>query len=333
MTHLSIVFQGPVIPGSNMLYAHLRQTRQAFPEADMIVSTWRISPVQDQQLNTRLEMMGVRLVLSEDPGALTGQDASGVWSTNLNRLLRSARAGLDAVTTPLVVKLRTDTWLSGRQLLPLLEQLTSSSVLPPREPAYQVFRQRVITATWFSRDARGSLPWLFHPGDILLAGLTEDIRLFFSAPLAGPTLFCPSSMPGLWSAWRYVPEQWFWTHAIHQATGRDVFPGNFHHTPQLVSDSERYFLANFVPHSPYRLGLHWPKYWRCYPFRGLFSLYTHTRWKRLASRLQQKPECSCRAGLSFLLTRIWRTGYRLRVCLLRWPPLRALARTLFSHHR
>lgn len=333
MKNLSIVFQGPATPESAELYTYLQQTRQAFPEAEIILSTWHLTPVSDRLLTTRLERIGVRLVLSDDPGPLTGHDASGAWSTNLNRLLCSARAGLAAVTRPRVIKLRSDTWLAGPQLLPLLEQVISQTGLPPREPAYQVFHQRVITATWFARDARGSLPWLFHPGDILLAGLTDDVRLFFSAPLAGPSLFRPAMMPGLWSAWQYVPEQWFWVHAIHRATGKWVFPGNFHSTPALIALSEQYFLANFVPWSPHRLGLHWPKYWRRYPFRGLFSLYTHSRWLRLARRTASGPVHSPRAMASRVLTEIWRTGYRVRARLLRWPPLRALARALFSHHR
>ncbi|MEX3098847.1 WavE lipopolysaccharide synthesis family protein [Serratia ureilytica] len=328
MRDLSIIFQGPATPEDRRLFQHLRQTRQIFPDAEIILATWHLTPVSDHQLQTRAEEIAVRLVLSDDPGPLTGKDPSGQWSTNLNRLLCSARAGLASATRPLAVKLRTDTWLSGRQLLPLLEQIVDPDSLPPREQAYRVFRQRVITASWFARDARGSLPFLYHPGDILLAGLTEDVRLFFMAPLAGPELFCPATMPGLWCAWRFVPEQWLWVHAIHRATGRQVYAGNFQHTPQHIVESERYFLANFVPWSPRQLGLHWPKYWRRYPFRGLFSLYTHTRWRR---RLQGGQ--AVRDAASRLLTGLWRTGYRLRTRCLRWPPLRALARRLFSHHQ
>lgn len=330
MRDLSIIFQGPLPPEDSKLFQHLRQTRQLFPHAEIILSTWHRTPASDNELHIRLEDMAIRLILNDDPGPLTGKDSSGTWSTNLNRLLCSARGGLEAATRPLAIKLRTDTWLSSRQLLPLLEQVVHQDSLPPRDQAYLVFRQRVITASWFARDARGSLPFLYHPGDILLAGLTDDLRLFFSAPLAGPELFHPSAMPGLWSAWRFVPEQWLWVHAIHRATGHHVFAGNFHHTPQQIIDSERYFLANFVPYSSRQLGLHWPKYWRRYPFRGLFSLYTHSRWLR---RIQGEHTAPMRDMASRVLTGIWRAGYRVRAYFLRWAPLRALARNIFSHHQ
>lgn len=333
MKGLSIIFQGPVDPANTELYHYLNRTRKAYPESEIILSTWRLSPRDEQTLTAKIFSLGVRLIQSDDPGPLIGKDASGTWYTNLNRLLCSAKAGLDAATCPLAIKLRTDTYLSNRKLLPLLKEIMPPSPELPREPGFLVFQNRVITATWFARDSRGSLPWLFHPGDILLAGNTDDLRLFFSAPLAGPDLFQPVTAPGMWSAWRYVPEQWFWVHAIRAATGNHVFKGNFHHTPRLVAESERYFLANFIPYSPQKLGLHWPKYWHCYPFRGLFSVYTHTRWKRLAMRYQGIPNYSIRALVSWILTGIWRSGFRMRARLLRRPSLRALARQLFSHRK
>ncbi|ELY3087901.1 hypothetical protein SME02_005008 [Klebsiella aerogenes] len=329
-SNLSIVFQGPVDVMAGQVYHALRQTRRAFPEAEMIVSTWRRTPAEDSLLTVRLQAMGVRLVLSDDPGPLVGEDASGRWLCNLNRLRQSALAGLDAASHPLAIKLRTDTWLSSRALLRLLEQAVLQDAGPPRPPAYRVFRHRVINATWFARDPKGSLPFLYHPGDILLAGLTADVRLFFSAPPADASLFRPARMPGLWCAWRYVPEQWFWVHAIAQVTGRPRWAGNFSTSAQEVGDSEQFYLANFMPVTPRQLGLHWPKYWRCYPLRGLFSLYTPTRWRRRAGDGRPAP---VRALFSRLLTGLWRGGYRLRAQLLRHPGLRRLAKRLFTTRR
>ncbi|EQB8221507.1 WavE lipopolysaccharide synthesis family protein [Klebsiella aerogenes] len=328
MNNLSIVFQGPADVMSPALYRGLQRTRDTFPDAEIIVSTWHRTPMEDRLLQIRLQSMQIRLILSVDPGPLTGTDTSGCWTTNLNRLLCSARAGLAAVSHPLVIKLRTDTWLSSRTLLALLEQDVLQDAGPPRKEAFRVFSHRVINASWFARDPKGSLPFLFHPGDILLAGRTEDVRLFFSAPLADMSLFCPARMPGLWIAWRYVPEQWFWVHAIHQATGRRVYEGNFSHTPALATESEQFYLANFVPYSPGALGLHWPKYWRSYPFRGLFSVYTHSRWCRRAGYGRSSP---VREIISRGLTALWRNGYRLRAVLLRHPGIRRVAKSLFSH--
>ncbi|WP_449567280.1 WavE lipopolysaccharide synthesis family protein [Lelliottia nimipressuralis] len=326
MNRLSIVMQGPVREGDRVLpdvLRHIHRTRLIFPEAELIVSTWHATPVADQALYQMLASDGVRLVLSDDPGALSASDGQMVYHTNLNRMLRASQAGLAAATRPLAVKIRTDTWLSERRLLLLLDSyiLTSKEGVP-RNPEYRVFRARVINASWFARDARGSLPYLYHPGDILLAGLTEDIRLFFSAPEATASLFHPDTMPGLWSAWRYVPEQWCWVHAIAAVTGTSPWPGGFDYREADIVNSEQYYLANFVPFSPGTLGLHWPKYWRRYPLRGLFSTYTHRRWRYLA-----RETAGGRFGRSAslpgrLMSGVWRTGYCLRVRMLRQPCIR-----------
>ncbi|TNV22510.1 hypothetical protein FH968_00145 [Buttiauxella sp. B2] len=328
MDTLSIVFQGPVVEGGGPPHPALffiQRTRQCFPHAEMIVSTWYRTPEADAALLAQLSVMDVRLVLSEDPGALTGSDGAGTWLTNLNRLRVSAQAGLAAATRPLAVKLRTDCYLGSRALVGLLNRHVVADDGLARDGHFQVFSRRVINASLFARDARGSLPYLFHPGDILLAGRTADVRLFFSAPPATPALFAPATMPGLWCAWRYVPEQYFWVHAIHQATDRWVYDGNFHYTPAQVAASEQYYLANFRVTTPSQLGLRWPKYWRRYPLRGLFSVYTPSRWQRLYLRNQGSvPRLSVLARMEELMTGVWRTGYRLRTRILRCPPLRRL---------
>ncbi|MFP3524598.1 WavE lipopolysaccharide synthesis family protein [Pantoea sp. SIMBA_072] len=338
MRNLSIVFQGPAADRHGRLspavVRHLARTRRAFPAAEIILSSWKCCPDPAWTWQGDLRPLGVRLVLSNDPGALSGTISGCRYVTNLNRLMVSACAGLAAATRPLAVKLRTDSALRNRKLVSLLAQhVLQESPAVPRDPAFRVFQSRVINASWYARDARGSLPYLYHPGDIFLAGWTEDLRLFFSAPAAGPTLFSPSSLPGLGCPWRFVPEQWFWVHAIYRATGRWVYDGNFRHAEGSVADSEQWYLANFVPFSSRALGFSWSKYWRCYPLRGLFSVYTHVRWRRLAARYQGRRVVSLAALGDALLTRIWRCGYRVRRRLLRLYLLRRIALRLFVHRR
>lgn len=334
MNTLSIVFQGPA--GQNgELSAEVRQnllrTRAAFPQAELIVSTWHYSPAADKALHNKLRALDITLVLSHDPGPIIATDSSGRYITNLNRMLVSARAGLAAASRPLAVKLRTDTWLSGRKLADLLRRHVLDEAEPVREVEFRIFKSRVINVCWFARDARGSLPYLYHPGDILLAGRTEDVRLFFSAPLADKGLFRPARMAGLWSAWRYVPEQWCWINAIYHATGRRVFAGNFDYSPAQLAKSERYFLANFVPYRPRQLNFHWPKYWRRYPFRGLFSTVTPARWRRMASRYQGGVTYSLLSHVDEVLTAVWRAGYCLRAKLMSIRNIRKLLMFLFFH--
>lgn len=332
MNSLSIVFQGPVLCNgklNNNIVRNISRTRKVFPNSEIIVSTWHCTAKHELALLRQMADVNVTVVLSQDPGAIIGRDQSGEWVTNINRLLLSSQAGLQKVTRPLVVKLRTDTCLYGRSIESLLERFVLTDEGPARDEVYKVFKKRVINGSWFARDAEGSLPYLFHPGDIFLAGLTEDVRLFFSAPLADSGLFSPSSMQGLWCAWRYVPEQWFWIHSIQQATGKTVYEGNFTYTPEYIEASGRYYLANFVPFSSRTLKLQWKKYYRRYPLRGLFSVYTHARWLRLAARYEGKRQCGFTALADRVFTGVWRRGYILRAWLIRIPFIRRLARKLF----
>ncbi|RTP97287.1 hypothetical protein EKN38_22380 [Enterobacter sp. WCHEn045836] len=333
MKNLSIVFQGPILRGATVCMSavsNIRRTREAFPEAEIIVSSWRCTPGTEQYFRTLMAEMRVHVVLSYDPGPLVNYDESGQWVSNLNRQLVSSAAGLRCATRPLSLKLRTDTCLSGRGVVPLLQRYVLDSEGPGREMHYSVFKKRVINASWFARDARGSLPFLFHPGDIFLAGLTEDVRLFFSAPLADESLFSPARRPGLWCAWRFAPEQWFWIHAVRSVTGKMEYEGNFAYAREKVEASERYYLANFVPFESGKLDLYWKKYWRRYPLRGLFSLYTHSRWLRLAEVYSGKREHPLTLP-DRILTYVWRIGYILKVALLCLPIIRRLAKSLFVH--
>lgn len=336
MKEISIVFQGPVSDRDGLLKTevmkYLACTRRAFPSAEIILSSWRCSPDQVRVWQQHLGPLNVRLVLSDDPGAITGTINDNRYITNLNRLRVSAQAGLAAATRPLAVKLRTDSFLRNRRLVSLLKQhVLKDTPGLSRDPAFCVFQARVINASWFARDARGSQPYLYHPGDIFLAGYTEDLRLFFSAPAAGQTLFSPARMPGLGCPWRFVPEQWFWVHAIHQATGNWVYDGNFRYSESNIAASEQFYLANFVPFSARALGFSWPKRWRCYPLRGLFSVYTHARWQRLAANYQGRDTYSLSAVTDKFLTRVWRGGYQLRGFLLRCSLIRRVALRLFVH--
>lgn len=336
MESLSIVFQGSVWREGAFcpeVRKHIQCTQQIFPAAEIIVSSWKSNSIADAALQRELEAMNCRVVLNDDPGVLVARDKAGEYRNNVNRLLCSAYAGLQAATRPLAIKLRTDTRLYGRGVENLLQRYVLQGEGPARHTAFQIFESRLINASWFARDAHGSLPFLYHPGDILLAGRIEDMRLFFSAPFAGQDLFHPASMPGLWVSWRYVPEQWLWVHAIKKVTGRIVYKGGLQFTVRDRESSDRYFLNNFVPFRPYQLQLWWPKYWRRYPLRGLFSTMNYRRWMRLNRWYSQGKAGKPYGLLEHSLSALWRGGYILRTALLQQPAIRRIAIRIFSHHR
>lgn len=338
MHNLSIVLQGPLGDAGELspaIWRYILRTRRTFPRAELIVSSWKVNPEHDEQLHARMARHGIVLALSDDPGPLIGYDRGGKYITNVNRQLLSSQVGLALVTRPLVIKMRVDCYLYSRRLVALLASRVMSLDGLVRDERFAIFHSRVINLNLYARDARGSIPILFHPGDILLAGKTSDVQAFFAAPQAShDSLFLSSTTTGIWSAWRYVAEQYYWVNAIAKATGKWVFEGNIAHSAALRESSERYYLANFIPYSARQLGVRWPKYWRCYPLRGLFSVYTQRRWLRLYHRLNGK-RTSLTPGvvLDSIGTFIWRTGYRLRTTLMRIPLIRKVLFALFSHRK
>lgn len=338
MQNLSIVLQGPLGDAAELprtTWKYILRTRRTFPLAELIVSGWKTSPERDSQLHAQLAGQNIILVLSEDPGPVVGYDRGGKYVTNVNRQLISSRAGLAAATRPLAIKMRIDSYLYSRKLVRLLTSRVLALDGLDRDDRYTVFQSRVINLNLYARDARGSIPILFHPGDIMLAGKTADVRAFFAAPLAHhDDLFHPTATAGLWSAWRYVSEQYYWVQAITKARGVTVFEGNTAHTAALRDSSERYYLANFIPYSPRQLGFRWPKYWRSYPLRGLFSVYTQRRWLRLHHQVHgQSTPLTPILLLDMAGTLIWRACYRLRARIVRVPHIRRVLLALFSHRK
>ena len=334
MKELSLIIQGasgtPEYPFEAMMLG-LTRLRELFPLAEIILSTWQWSGERLAQNEETLRMFDIKLVQNQDPGPLEIRDRGCKYRTNINRMLISSQAGLNAATRPLAVKIRSDCFLTGRRIVELINNYVLNEALIKREKTFSVFSKRIITASWFSRDARGSLPFLFHPGDIFLAGRTEDLQLYFSAPLVTTSVFAPASAPGLWCAWRYVPEQWLWVNAIFKRHHRWVFEGNFSTEPCMVGLSERYFLANFVVFNPRELNLRWPKYWKRYAGRGLFSIYNRCRWLQLYSRIYSEPNGRGGNLLSYNFTFLWRSGYRVRSRLLAIPFVRRIALNLFTY--
>ncbi|EDS5739612.1 hypothetical protein INI85_003657 [Salmonella enterica] len=334
MEALSIVIQGPIetsecsIP---VIMKRLRQMRVLFPLAEIILSTWCFTPNEEWLRQKQLKVMGIKVIQSPDPGPLECTDGSGKYRNNINRLLVSTQAGLAAVTRPLTIKMRSDCFLSGRAIIGLLNQFFADDMVLHRQHDYAVFSRQLITSSWVTRDARGSLPYLFHPGDIFIAGRTEDVRLYFSAPLATTAIFSPVTTSGMWCAWRYVPEQWLWVNAIFKQRGKWVFDGNFSTSSDLIERSERYFLSNFIVFNPRQLALHWPKYRSKYLCRGLFSTYNYRRWRYCYNQVfGTKRERLLGATFSVPIF-IWRQGYRFRVRLLRNTAIRRIALCIFSH--
>ncbi len=284
MRPLSIIFQGAVIHNNRLccdVIENIAITRHHFPEDEIILSTWKMSVLLRQRLQESLKPLQIVIIENEDPGPLVYREGEARWVTNINRMIISSREGIGRATHTEVIKLRTDSRLYNRNLTYFLRHRNEEEQLYPRDQAYSLFRQRVINGNLFARNARGYMPYLFHPGDILLAGNKKDLFALFDIPLADESIFEVCFCFSVFSLMRYVPEQYLWVKYIEKMTGVSEFPGNRFSSEKLKVTSEKFYINNFVPYSSEVLGFLWNKYSEVYKNKGLSSVYTTSDWVML----------------------------------------------------
>jgi len=284
MENISIIFQGRVLDEGKIcsgVMTNIATTRRQFPDDEIILSTWNLNLKIREELLGQLQPLKVRLVESQDPGPLVYQQKNARWITNVNRMIVSSRQGIRQARYELVIKLRTDSLLYQSDIRDILLRRQEDERNFPRDPEYALFRQRVINGNVFARNARGHMPYLFHPGDIFLAGNREDLLDLFDIPLADSSVFEVCFCFSIFSLMRYVPEQYLWVRYIEKIKGRVEFPGNAVFTETLRERSEKYYVSNFIPYSSEQLGFRWSKHQRVYKNKGLSSVYRLEDWRNL----------------------------------------------------
>ena len=101
---ITIVFQGPI--SDKFTKKCLLSARKFFPEAHILLSTWRDSNVNGLDFDT--------LILNDDPG--TNLMMSGKYQSNCFRQIISSCNGLKACKTKYVLKIRTDICLTNKNI-------------------------------------------------------------------------------------------------------------------------------------------------------------------------------------------------------------------------
>lgn len=236
---VSVVIQGAV--GAELADS-VRSVRQKLPKAEIILSTWEGSQIpQDLPLNV--------CVLSADPGAKPAVK-DGKISNNTNRQLVSTIAGLRKASRPYALKLRTDFQLRHTGFI------DGYSTEDIRDNQYVLFKQKIVIpnyATRFPTPNTASYP--FHPSDLSLFGLTEDVITFFDVPKVDDpdwdwALRHASNIP--WDVNtplflpRYAPEQHFFINSL-RGRGHDIDCEYYHDTRGKISEiSRRYLVNNFI---------------------------------------------------------------------------------------
>lgn len=310
MKNISFVVQGPVNKQSNKedgVYSTaqvLASIRKWYPQAEIILSTWKDADVAGLTYD--------QLVLSDDPGGFLH---NGVMINN-NRLILSAKAGILKASNPYVVKTRTDILITNNSLQSTLKYIT------PIHSPYGVFTHFILSTIYYVRNPL-KLNLVFHPSDIFLVGLKEDLLCLFDIPVASRDFFVNED-----NSTKTTIEQHFFVSAIFKKKKMDYQVPKWGYTNrQYFAQSERFLFNNYLFFDIKDLGVEFPK--RLYTAFMPNANYTLPGAKLLSAGYRTAPP------LSFLLNKLRTLQYVVRYYVPRYirqwrDKISALALTSFK---
>lgn len=234
---VSVVFQGAI----NQKYIEngVDSVRKYLPESEIIISTW-----EGQLLPSSCADKVDRILFNRDPGGTIFTRNGKIQ--NQNRQIFSTKEGILASTRKYVLKLRSDMKLTGTRFLSFF------AYFDKRASEYKVFKEKILINNLYTRDARGSLPYLFHPSDWCSFGYREDMLRVWDIPLAiepeSSSWFAlhPQYTPDRNVLTRWHAEQYIWLKALQKAGFEIDFDNWFSFTPELAEISEKCLVNNFV---------------------------------------------------------------------------------------
>lgn len=206
---MTFVVQGPVTQFTGEC---IRSIRDHFPGKACFLSTWKHEDCGNLDPDT--------IILSTDPGGWVYDEG---YHCNLNRQLISTQAGLRLVTTPIVVRLRSDIVFLNNNLQNILDTTWIKDMphdwdlVDARKVIFN--NQIIVPSTYTHHPYRSTRP--FSISDWMAIGWTGDVRMLFDAkPM--------SDEDGHWLQshgsndnrdpypMRYYPEQYFPLEALRR---------------------------------------------------------------------------------------------------------------------
>lgn len=270
--NVSIVMQGAC---SDITPVCLKSLRTVFPNAEIILSTWR---------NSTEDSLGAdRIVFSDDPGAVYADRISKTLN-NVNRQLVSTKAGLAAASRPFILKTRSDILFHNPDFLAYFGKYDRV-----RSPYFQ---NRLLICNYYTRNPQVS-HICFHPSDWILFGRAEDVlRYYEKTP-------CMTQEEGDWFVerpkictvftnylCRYTPEQHIFLSFIsqYQPVHCDCYYDYSHELAEetekafadcfVVLDYQKHFAISFSKYDPNR-------------FLEKYTLISHWQWRAIYNHFYQ----------------------------------------------
>ncbi len=275
----------------------ISSVRNFLPATRVILSSWK------PQASSFAHLVDECLTPEEPPELWTGH------MLNANKQLVAVQSALQHVTTPLCLKLRTDTVLVNTAFLPQFTQRHA------RSSDYSIFEERIVISDLFTinprRPALVKRNLSFHPSDIAMFGLTDDLRRFWSAPLLDTQPASPQFA-------LLSPEQYFFIHAI-RSKGHNIDYTSWMSAPEAWRVSENYLVANFHLLSSRNFGFIWP---RALTALNFTHIYHPAEWRSMIyhkNHGKNRRPCNLTVGIKELTNFLYiHGGHPLALLRLLW---------------
>ncbi|MCD7739759.1 MAG: WavE lipopolysaccharide synthesis family protein, partial [Candidatus Gastranaerophilales bacterium] len=266
---ISVVVQGDV-SDKKEVKNNLKKIRKYLPEAEIILSTWEKSNVDKLDYDI--------LVSSRDPGAFDMQPVT--WKiNNVNRQIISTINGIKKAKRKYVLKLRTDCLIKNSNFLKYFNSKYVNDLKRVKE--YSVFKNRILIDSLFTRnseyDSCTQVGLCFHPSDIWMFGLKEDLEMLFDIPLQDKYIV---NINGRDYQYR-TPEQYIWTSCLEKNNWNIFMDSCFYNTPYTSEGSLNSIINNFFVLNHNKSGIKFPKKFRKHPKLTFKYVLTTKRYLEL----------------------------------------------------
>ena len=222
--YISVIVQGAI---TNYTKLCLESVRKYLPGAEIILSTWDDSNID------RLDYDVV--IFNKDPGALSYTDKKNSKLNNINRQIVSTIAGVKKSKRKYILKFRSDFILKNNNFLKYFDLYGKNA-----GNEYKIFQHKILTCTNFTRAGsalNGRL--LFHPSDMILFGLRDDLLNLFDIPQQ-TNFENDKIIIDKVKQLKYVPEQYLWISCLRKNGHVINYDGMPNNNIELWEKSEKY---------------------------------------------------------------------------------------------
>lgn len=273
--HISVVIQGPIYSQYN-IEDHVITMRKILPESEFILSSDTIYIDKNSLFD--------HIIYNKDINTLPPLKFNQQSKNNINKQIYSSLLGIKKSSRPLILKIRTDQFLSDVIFLEIWNHLKEL------DRKILVGKGRILTTSLYTLNPNSYERMAYHISDMLLFGYKEDIERFFSCPKYEyeDAIWYEYNKHALHSnkiektfRSRFAVEQWLTLNYIFKNKN---FPIKYHNdiSKKIINQFENFLVDTFIIVHPRDICLSMPKFTRDYnSFTANLTCYSTNDYKKL----------------------------------------------------